>query len=462
MLQILIAINRPAEMAAPLRSLLRLTPAEQRQDLIVGLPQLLARLTDREAVLKAAKPMLLDASREAPLAAPAWSSLGRFEMAAGQKPAALESARKAMAADSKSALPAWLVLMLLEQKQEGAETLVQRWLAQDKVAVADSQRIRLEYARLLTDQQRRDEAGRQLAIITRDNPGVAEPWLLQGLLALQSGQPDQATTALERYLSLQPSNSRGTMQARILLSEAAEKQGRLDLALTWLEQVEDAEALPAVLSRRALLMARQGRLPEARALLRQMPGQTDADERRKLIAEGQLLRDLALYPEALEVYAEAMNRFPQDSDIAYERAMVAEKAGRLDEMEQWLRELIARAPDYGHAYNALGYSLADRKLKLQEARELIQRALQLLPDDPFVQDSMGWVEFRLGHLAESRRWLELAFERRPDAEIATHLGEVLWELGEQDAARKVWQRGQQQQPGNETLQRTLDRLQVRP
>ena len=157
-----------------------------------------------------------------------------------------------------------------------------------------------------------------------------------------------------------------------------------------------------------------------------------------------------------------MQRFPEDSDIAYERAMVAEKAGRFDEMERLLRGLIARAPDYGHAYNALGYSLADRNQNLEEARELIRRALVLLPDDPFTQDSLGWVEFRLGNLAEARRVLEAAFEKRTDAEIAAHLGEVLWAQGEREAARRIWQRGLQLQPENEALLRTLRRLRVSP
>ena len=195
-------------------------------------------------------------------------------------------------------------------------------------------------------------------------------------------------------------------------------------------------------------------------MLRSLPASGPADERRKLLTEAQLLRDLGHYDEALGVYAEAMQRFPQDSDIAYERAMVAEKTGRIDEMERLLRELIERAPDYGHAYNALGYSLADRNQNLDEARELIRRALALLPDDPFIQDSLGWVEFRLGNLTEARRLLQGAFDKRGDAEIAAHLGEVLWTLGERDAARQIWQRGLQVQPDNDTLKRTLQRLQV--
>ena len=196
--------------------------------------------------------------------------------------------------------------------------------------------------------------------------------------------------------------------------------------------------------------------------MRGLPAEGPADERRKLVTEAQLLRELGHYTEALKVYEEATQRFPQDNDLAYERAMVAEKAGRPDEMERLLRELIARAPDYGHAYNALGYSLADRNQDLDQARELIRRAVTLIPDDPFIQDSLGWVEFRLGNLAEARRILQAAFERRADPEIAAHLGEVLWSAGQHEAALTVWRQGLQLQADNDTLLRTLQRLQVKP
>lgn len=462
MLQILLALDRPVEMAEPMRSLLRLTPPEQRQDLIAALPQMLARLNDKETALKSVSPVLAEAAKQPRLAGAAWTSLGRLQLAAGQKQQALESCQKALALGGRSVLPAWLALLLFEQRQQGAEPLLQRWLEQ--AAGNDTHRIRLEYARLLADQQRKADASRQLDILTRERPEVAEPWLLGGLLALQTGRVDEASRSLQRYLSLQPADTagRGPTQARLLLSETAEQQGRLDQALGWLEQIEDDEAQPAVQTRRAMLLARQGHLSEARAMLHSLPVTGPDGERRKLLAEAQLLRDLARYDEALEVYQQAMQRFPQDADIAYERAMVAEKAGRIDEMERLLRELIERAPDYGHAYNALGYSLADRNQNLDEARELIRRALALLPDDPFIQDSLGWVEFRLGNLAEARRLLQDAFELRNDAEIAAHLGEVLWTLGERDAARQIWQRGLQVQPDNPTLQRTMQRLQDSP
>ncbi len=462
-LQLALALNRPSEVALPLRSLLHLIPAAERQQLMLALPQMLARLSDKTAALQAVTPLLKEAGRQPAQAMAAWSSLGRLQLAAGQKTQALESAQQAMAnKDRRSALPAWLGLALVEQGQAGADALVQRWLQRGHGE--DPVRVRLEYTRLLIEQRRQSEARRQLTLLAREHASMAQVWLLDGLLYLQLEQPDQATESLQRYLALQSSEAghSGRTQAQLLLSQIAEKQGKLEKALAWLDRIEDTEAQATVQSRRALLLARAGRLAEARAQLRGLPAEGPADERRKLVAEAQLLRELGHYTEALSVYEEATQRFPQDTDLAYERAMAAEKAGLPDEMERLLRELIARVPDYGHAYNALGYSLADRNQDLEQARELIRRAVALIPDDPFIQDSLGWVEFRLGNLAEARRVLQAAFERRADPEIAAHLGEVLWTDGQHEAALAIWRQGLQLQADNETLLRTLQRLQVKP
>lgn len=464
-LQLALALDRPADMAQPLRSLLRLTAAAERQPLILALPQMLARLSDKTAALQAVTPLLKEAGRQPTQAMAAWTSLGRLQLAAGQKDRAFESAQQAMAKDRHSALPAWLALGLLEQRQPGSDALVQRWLARGDGEEAT--RVRLEYTRLLIEQKRHSDARAQLNLLTREQASMAQVWLLDGLLYLQLEQLEQleqATSSLQRYLAVASSEAgqNGRAQAQLLLSQIAEKQGKLEEALAWLDRIEGQEAQAAVQSRRALLLARAGRLDEARALLRGLPAESPTDERRKLVAEAQLLRELGHYVEALQVYEKATQRFPQDADLAYERAMVADKAGRTDEMERLLRELIARAPDYGHAYNALGYSLADRNQDLAQARELINRAVALIPNDPFIQDSLGWVEFRLGNLAEARRILQAAFERRADPEIAAHLGEVLWTEGQQEAALRVWRQGLQQQADNETLLRTLQRLQVKP
>ncbi len=136
--------------------------------------------------------------------------------------------------------------------------------------------------------------------------------------------------------------------------------------------------------------------------------------------------------------AQASAAAPNDVDLIYDQAMVAEKLNRLDEMERLLRRVIELKPDNQNAYNALGYSLADRKVRLEEARTLIQKAVQLAPDDPFIADSLGWVEYRLGNTTEAMRILEDAYKRRPDPEIGAHLGEVLWAAGQRDRAMSIW------------------------
>jgi Flp pilus assembly protein TadD len=145
-------------------------------------------------------------------------------------------------------------------------------------------------------------------------------------------------------------------------------------------------------------------------------------------------------------------------DLIYEQAMMAEKLGRLDEMERLLRRVIQLKPDHQHAYNALGYSLADRGLRLDEARSLIQKALDLSPGDPFITDSLAWVKFRQGQHQEALALLTQAYTARPDTEIAAHLGEVLWTLGRQEEAKRVWSEGRKRDAENEVLLETLKRL----
>jgi tetratricopeptide (TPR) repeat protein len=172
-------------------------------------------------------------------------------------------------------------------------------------------------------------------------------------------------------------------------------------------------------------------------------------------------REAKQYQLAYDFLAEALVAKPDDPDLLYDQAMTAEKLQRLDEMERLLRRLITLKPDNHNAYNALGYSLADRKLRLDEARTLIRKAVDLSPQDPFIADSLGWVEFRLGNTANARTILEAAYQRRPDPEIGAHFGEVLWTAGEREAALKVWREAALADAENETLQETLKRLRVK-
>ena len=217
----------------------------------------------------------------------------------------------------------------------------------------------------------------------------------------------------------------------------------------------------AVQTRLAQLLARQGRLDEARQLIRAVPERNAEDARLKLLAEAQLLRDNRQPQQAYDLLSGALQQTPDEETLLYDTAIAAERVDQFDAMERLLRRLIELKPEAAQAYNALGYSLADRNLRLPEARALIDKAVQLAPDDAYIQDSLGWVQFRQGNLRQARKTLEAAFKKRPDAEIAAHLGEVLWSQGEREGALRVWRDGQRLDADNETLKKTLLRFRVR-
>jgi tetratricopeptide (TPR) repeat protein len=204
----------------------------------------------------------------------------------------------------------------------------------------------------------------------------------------------------------------GLTQAWLLLAQAAEQRGDFAAAEARLARVDNPQRALEVQTRRASLLARQGQVPQARELVRSAPERSPADARAKLLAEAQVLREVKQWSEAYAVLQAANQRFPNDADLLYEQAMMAEKIDQLDAMEALLRQVIVLKPDHAHAYNALGYSLADRNLRLAEAKQLIERALQLAPGDPFITDSLGWVEFRLGNRDEALRLLRQAYARR--------------------------------------------------
>ena len=215
-------------------------------------------------------------------------------------------------------------------------------------------------------------------------------------------------------------------------------------------------------ARRASILARLGHLEEARALIQAWPAQTPAEARTRLMAEVQLLRENGRANTAYDLLGAAVQRSPQDHELLYDQALMAEKMGNYDAMERLLRRLIALKPDYHHAYNALGYSFAERNIRLAEARALINKALEFAPQDPMIMDSLGWVEFRSGNNAEALKILQAAYKARKDADIAAHLGEVLWAVGQRELAVAVWREGLRLESDSETLTETLKRLKVNP
>ena len=466
-LQILVGLNRASETAEPLRRELAATEPSDLPTAISSLPRFYQRASDRKAALAVVEQALSEHLTSQATGPSAWTTIGRMRAEAGDTAGALEAAQRGHALDPAAEGPAFLAINLMDPKQPQAEAIVRRHL-QGK----PRPELRMDFARALLNAQRYSEASQQLALLTAEKPDYAQAWLVRGLLEQQDRKTAEAEKSLQRYIELaRPAATseedgaearRGLTQAYLSLSELALQRKDDRAAEAWLARIENAEDMVNVQSRRAAILARQGRMAEARELIRNLPQTRPEDARLKLSAEVQLLRDNKQYKAAADLLREALAAQPDDVELTYDLAMVAEKLDDLTEMERLLRRVIALKPDHHHAYNALGYSLADRNLRLDEARRLILKALEYAPTDPYINDSLGWVEFRAGNLAEARRILEKAFSDRPDAEIAAHLGEVLWVAGDRTRALAIWRQGLSLAPDNDTLQETLRRLRVTP
>ncbi|HSW06258.1 tetratricopeptide repeat protein [Aquabacterium sp.] len=474
--QLLLALNRLDELAVPLSAWLAESSVVERPALIAAIPRLLQRASDRKQALALVERVLEPYRSDPGTRVPALVAIGRANFGAGNSAQALDLARQAQAIDPKAMGPALLALDMLPGAAE-----IER-LVTDYLALPDTEPgVRLGYVRMLTQSQRYADASAQLETLTRERPQLAEPWLSLGALRLELKQPREAEAALMQFVELAgkaeptlPSpaadnddddspaatKDRNLTQAWLLLAQAAEQRGDLKAAETWLARIDNPQRALEVQSRKASILARQGNLKEARALIQAVPERQPDDARAKLLAEAQLLREAKRWREAADLLADANKRFKDDVDLIYEQAMAEEKVERFPEMERLLRRVIELKPAHPHAHNALGYSLADRNQRLPEARDLIRKALDLSPGDPFITDSLGWVEFRLGNRDEAARLLRQAYRARPDTEIAAHLGEVLWAIGERDEARRIWQDARGRDAANEVLRETLARLKV--
>jgi tetratricopeptide (TPR) repeat protein len=454
-LQILVGLNKLGETVEPLKRAIAAMPANERVAAIDLLPRYFARAADKKLAASVIEQALAQELNNPGTGAAAWSTVGMMRLIAGDASGATEAVRKGTALNARAPEPVSLALTLMEQNQPGAEAFVTQYL--ESPAGAD---IRMAYVRRLLELQRYSDASTQVDIVTRDAPDYPEGWLVRGSLEFENKQLDAAQGSLNRYLPLAAAagQDRGLVQAYFVLSQIAETKNQLDVALELLDNVNGAQDFSRVQVRRASLLVKQGKLDQARTVIESLPEEQPEEVRAKINAEVQILREAKQFAAAYDVLAKAQKEYPQDADLAYDLAMAAEKVGKVDDMEKLLRQIISVKPDYHHAYNALGYSLADRKQRLPEARQLVQKALEFAPNDPFIIDSMGWVEFRSGNNQEALRLLQFAYKNRPDAEIAAHLGEVLWAMSQSAQAKEIWKEGLTLNPDNETLVETIKRL----
>jgi tetratricopeptide (TPR) repeat protein len=371
---------------------------------------------------------------------------------AGDDAAAITAVRQAQALR-----PDWELAVLFEaqllQKRSPAEA--SRRLSQFVEKYPTAREARLNYARVLVLEKRFPEARKQFEAIAAANPTSGDVIYAVGLLAFQLKDYSAAEDYLKRVLSLPYRDPEGV---RFLLGQVSEEQKQWPQAIKWYDSIKDSDHVMPARMRTASVMAKQGKLDEARAFLKRVAADFPDEAPQLLVTEAQLLRDAQRHRDAFDLLSQALVQQPEQPDLLYDLALTAEKLERFDLLESHLRKLIEVKPDHAHAYNALGYSFAERNTRLPEARKLVEKALELAPEDYFIMDSLGWVLYREGDLKGAARELRRAYGGRPDAEIGAHLGEVLWMLGERDEARRIWDESLKSGPENETLQKTIKRL----
>lgn len=499
--QILLALDRSADLAPHLRAMIQLSAAPQQPQVLLALPRLLVRLTDKTAAAQ----VIDDATqpwRQSPLElTEAWVASAEGWLLAKDHARALASLQSAAKLKPDHTMVGLLAADLMPGSPD-AEKLILNQLNTPESAPL----VRLSYARRLAGLQRLPEAAQQLDQLVQVQPNQSSAWLTLGAVRYELKQFDPAEKALLKVLELNgqterpgakiaaaapklkpstqpdkapntdtasaatpvddeelnaPSGPRGEVeQANLMLSQIAEKQGKLETAIGWLQLADPQQHKMAVQNQRARLFARLGKLDEARAAIRAVPELEQQDGVTKIQIESQLLREANQTTEALKVLNAGMERFPTEPDIMYDLAMACEKLKQFDRMESLLRRVMELNPEDPNAYNALGYSLADRNLRLNEARTLLEKALTLRPADPFITDSLAWLEYRTGKTEDAIKLLRQALAARPDAEIAAHLGEILWVTGQQEEARKIFKEALEREPNSDAIKSTLTRLRI--
>ncbi len=312
----------------------------------------------------------------------------------------------------------------------------------------DAREVRLTYARQLVSLSQFRQARDEFKILAKALPDNPEISLAIGLISLQLNDLDEADTAFKRTLQLGYADQ-GAVQ--IYLGQVAEARKQYAEAGKWYQSVSAGKHYLAAQIRYSALLAKQGKLAEARTYLHGVKTDNAADQVRLIQAEAELLRDAKDYQGVYDLLGVALARQPDSPELLYDHAMAAERVNKLDVLEKDLRRLIVLKPDYAHAYNALGYTLADRTDRLGEAVKLLEQALKLAPNDPFILDSMGWAQYRQGNIDASLSYLRRAYSLRADPDIAAHLGEVLWQQGKHEDAHKLWQTSLDSNPQNAAL-----------
>ena len=423
--------------------------------LFLQMPYLLGRYTDRDRV----------ANLVAELALPfgtileAQFALGITAFAAGR----VDAARVAIDAAIRSkpnfsrAVIAKAQMLRAANDDDAAERASQYLASHLKTFPRDTE-VRVAYARSLVSTKSLLSAREEFRRASQELPKDGELVYASALISLQIEDWNAAIVDFKRTLDMDP---RDKNPIYFNLGLAAEGQKDIDAASSWYRLVGEGEYFVNARLRTAGFAAKRDGIEAGRKLLQDAQnGDLESPETRTqlVLAEAQLLRDTGALQEAYEVLSVALAKQPESVPLRYDRAMVADRLNRVEDMERDLRTVINVKPDHAHAYNALGYAFAERSIRLPEAMDLIRKAVALAPEDAFILDSLGWVQYRMQQVDDALATLTRAYRMRPDPEIASHLGEVLWVSGKKDEAQQVWQRALLENPGNATLIAVIERF----
>ena len=444
---LLVSANRLDELQPHVAKLLA-QEGENLGDGLMRLNRLFARYPDKKAVLTMVEQLTQP-------------YIGLPEAHFARAQAALNAAewRRGIAGADKALdlRPDWDLAVMLKaqlQRTESPEAAIET-LRTYLAGHPQAREVRLQYARNLVGARKFSQARTEFQRLLGDFPGNVDVIYAVAVLSVQLSDWEAAE---ENFKKLLGKDFAEIDTVRLYLGQIAEERKQFDAALRWYAEVAPGEQYLAAQLRIAQLLARQGNLDAGRRHLQEVRAAGNADRIQLLLAESQLLRDGGRTQEAYELLAGGLATQPEQSELLYESALLAEKLGRHEAMEASLRKLIRLKPEHAHAYNALGYSFAERNQRLEEAEQLVLKALQLSPDDPFIIDSMGWVLYRKGDNQGALIHLQRAFSIRPDPEIAAHLGEVLWALGRRDEAKRTWQEAAKAHPGNDVLAEVIKRF----
>ncbi len=411
------------------------------QDGFGAIAALLDQLGDKELAFQA-----LDQLRQRHPEAP----FGQYQYAL----AALELKRHDQALNAlQTALarnPQWAPGYLLRARvlmDKGDNEAALQSLANAVTALPDNRELRTGYARLLVGAKRLEEARRQFQLLAEQNPKDADALFALGLLATEARQYDEAVARFTQALPL------GTRTSEIYyeLGRVEELRKNYGKAKEWYARVNDEDHYLNAQIHIGMILAKSGDFPAMSAHFTKLRQDNPQEAVSLLISEAEVLREEKRYQQGFDLLSQALAQYPDNPDLLYTRTLLAERLDRLDIVERDLRRLIDANPKNGQALNALGYTLADRTDRYQEALQYLQQAVALLPNDPAVLDSMGWVYYRLGQYDKALDYLRRAYQLSEDDEIGAHLSEVLWVAGQRDEARTVWQKALDKEPDSDYL-----------